>query len=1044
MIPSNLIAAITGQSAVLFLGAGASIGARHPNNAKVPNGQELKIALSNRFLEGKLQDKSLQHVADVSINETDLNTVQSFICNIFEPFEPARHHLIIPRFSWHAIVTTNYDLIIEKAYHQENDAKQTLAVFTKDGQSIDKTLKKMVNGVRYVKLHGSIDCIDDRDIPLTLSTEQYSRHAKHRKRLFQTFQNYGNEFPIVFCGYSIDDSHLQDVLFDLSDAGVRRPRYYYVSPDLDDFEVRYWSNHRITCIRATFDDFLVCLESTVPEQERSTPNSFGSETDSVRGSYKVFGAQESQELKLFLGADADHVRPGMATNTPHPNLFYIGADPGWGPIESNLDVRRRITDNIIVDAILEDERQRRRIVDLHVIKGPAGHGKTTILRRVAWDAAKEFGKVCLFIKESANIRTDALKELCHLTQDRVYLFIDRAALYVDDLVSAVRSLSNANAAVSIITAERDNEWNVRCGQLDPYVAQEYPVRNLSEIEIHALIHKLKEHRSLGRLAGYSFEDQVHEFHERAERQLLVALHEATLGKSFEEIVRDEYDRIIPTEAQTLYLDVCTLNRLGVPVRAGLIARVSGILFEQFQERFLKPLEYVVRSYHDRYAGDRMYKARHQHIADLVFQLVLADQESRYDQLTRIMDGINIDYSSDYEAFRSLIRGRHIADIFPSLELARMFYERAREIVGDDPHLLQQRAIFEMRHPDGSLDYAERWATSALGILPRDRTIIHTLANVKRRQANDADNPLLRDKLRRSSKSLVRGLVGIDSHSEYGFHTAILLSVDQLRDELSDTVGAQLDRLKGKMIVDLISEIEELIGIGQQQYPDDERLLAAEVKFRELLSEDGRALSALRSAFDRNPRSEWLAIRLGRRLEEDGDYVEASNVLRACLRDNPDSMAANFALARLLSRHGLSDEKTQVIHLLRRSFVHGDTRFDARYWYARELYLSGSVKEAQLIFDELSKAPLGAAARNRVRGFVYDDDDKKQIYIATVSKKEETYFFASAIGFPTGVFCHSSSVKDSVWRSVEVRGTVRLAIGFSMRGPTGQLIGVGRS
>ena len=163
-IPNNLISAITSESAVLFLGAGASFGARHPNNDHIPSSDALKRALSEKFLEGRLQNRPLPYVADMSINETDLSTVQLFLYNIFEPFGPAAHHLIIPRFAWHAIVTTNYDLIVEKAYQQEANTKQEIAVFTKDGQSIDKRLKKMNNGMCYVKLHGSIDKIDDDDI----------------------------------------------------------------------------------------------------------------------------------------------------------------------------------------------------------------------------------------------------------------------------------------------------------------------------------------------------------------------------------------------------------------------------------------------------------------------------------------------------------------------------------------------------------------------------------------------------------------------------------------------------------------------------------------------------------------------------------------------------------------------------------------------------------------------------------------------------------------------------------------------------------------
>jgi hypothetical protein len=84
-----------------------------------------------------------------------------------------------------------------------------------------------------------------------------------------------------------------------------------------------------------------------------------------------------------------------------------------------------------------------------------------------------------------------------------------------------------------------------------------------------------------------------ELEEHAGRQLLVALHEATLGIPFETIPVDEYHHITPFEAQRLYQTVCVLNRLNVPVRAGLIARVHGIPFEEFKHRFFAPLEHVV-------------------------------------------------------------------------------------------------------------------------------------------------------------------------------------------------------------------------------------------------------------------------------------------------------------------------------------------------------------------------------------------------------------------------------------------------------------------
>ena len=79
---------------------------------------------------------------------------------------------------------------------------------------------------------------------------------------------------------------------------------------------------------------------------------------------------------------------------------------------------------------------------------------------------------------------------------------------------------------------------------------------------------------------------------------MVALHEATSGKPFEDIIADEYAEVKPELAQLMYLGVCFLNRFDVPVRAGIIARVFGIRFTDFKERFFKPLEQVVITRYD--------------------------------------------------------------------------------------------------------------------------------------------------------------------------------------------------------------------------------------------------------------------------------------------------------------------------------------------------------------------------------------------------------------------------------------------------------------
>lgn len=181
------------------------------------------------------------------------------------------------------------------------------------------------------------------------------------------------------------------------------------------------------------------------------------------------------------------------------------------------------------------------------------------------------------------------------------------------------SLATKRAApVTFVCAVRTNEWNTAQGALGLSPDEEYSLGNLSLREAQALCELLGAHKCLGELEHLSQEEQVKRLVEVHDRQLLVSLHEATAGKGLRAIIRDEYTHLLPAQAQILYLDICSLHRLGVPVRAGLVSRLTGIRFEDFQSRFLKPLERVVAVQSDWHSRDFVYKARHRDIAQILF------------------------------------------------------------------------------------------------------------------------------------------------------------------------------------------------------------------------------------------------------------------------------------------------------------------------------------------------------------------------------------------------------------------------------------------
>jgi len=200
-LPSSLTAAIKEQRALLFLGAGASLGASHPAGLKIPDGSQLRDLLSDSFLNGKFKDRSLATVTEYAISETSLPQVQMFIADRFRDFAPADFHKLIPTFRWHAVVTTNIDLVIERAYAAASGTSlQDLVPFVKDGGQVEVELKKFTNGLQYLKLHGCVNHATDDDIPFILAVEQYARWSKHRTRLFARFKDWGYDLPKVFCG----------------------------------------------------------------------------------------------------------------------------------------------------------------------------------------------------------------------------------------------------------------------------------------------------------------------------------------------------------------------------------------------------------------------------------------------------------------------------------------------------------------------------------------------------------------------------------------------------------------------------------------------------------------------------------------------------------------------------------------------------------------------------------------------------------------------------------------------------------------------------
>jgi hypothetical protein len=1021
---------------ILFLGAGAAIGSTGSKGEKPLSGMKLRDLLCDKYLGGKHKDTALPRVAEFAKYESSLPDVQDCIRTAFHPLQPASFHKLIPLFRWFAIVTTNYDLIVERAYDAVAKRQQQLRPIIRDGDNFSAVLKDQ-NSLPYLKLHGCINTINDEGLPLILGSEEYAKHQRNRKRLFVHFADWARERPVIFVGYDISDPNILQILFDLTDMGIQRPTYAVIDPALDEIACRYWGAHKFVPAAITFEKFLLRVNDLIPENNR-TLAALRDDNALTISTWFQTNLPPSSNLRRYLNEELEHIHPGMVSKGINPKAFYSGANLDWSAFQQDLDVKRPVSDDLILECVLDDKKNNGPAVFL--IKGHAGSGITVALRRFAWDAARDFGARVLFLKEGGVLRSSLISEIGELAQERIVIVIDDALKHLADVSKLYKDAAAKRLELQIVIAARTNEWNLVSPDTDfPPISEEYELKDLSERDINSLLDKLSQHGALGELSKMSRPEQFAHFKFHSERQLMVALHEATSGKPFEEIAFHEYSHVLPPEARILYLDICTLHRLGVSVRAGLVSRVSGVTFGTFSNNFFQPLEHVVRTYFDSASRDYVYRSRHPLIAEFVFRQALPDPVERAAQITRIIRHMDTDYESDSIAFGQLIRGRVLSDLFADKALVRQIFDAALESGAPADYINHQNAVFELHHPHGSMRTAMQAILEADRLsVGRDRSIQHTKAMILRRLALESDHSLERDKYRTEAKLILRKLQE-SARLSHPYDTYGRLLLDELKDRVlsSGEVNASgNEELTSRSLAEIIRLIEECLSRGLQRFPGDDHLLALEADFAHLLEDEPRTVKSLEAAVRSNPGRPFIAVRLAttyRRVKRSDDALA---VLRACLQLNPSSKECHLELAHILMDQGEFANRVEIQHHLKRSFTDGDANFDAQFWYARHQLVHGDLELGLAQFKKLADLRTAPSYKNRIRGMMLSQDGNSAIVSGYVKHVGHAYCFASSAELRFDVHIRESAFSEKDWGALEVESKIRFEVGFSLRGPAG--------
>jgi hypothetical protein len=265
------------------------------------------------------------------------------------------------------------------------------------------------------------------------------------------------------------------------------------------------------------------------------------------------------------------------------------------------------------------------------------------------------------------------------------------------------------------------------------------IPGLTDPDIIGLLAVLGRENKLGVLTGKSPAEREQAFREKAGRQLLVAMMEATSGKRFEEKVVEEWEEV-PDQARNVYALVALATAFRQALnKDDVLLGVGDLGGGRLGNETLNALSDLTRRHVLLADSDgSAFRARHRHIAE-----VLIDELNRSKRLgsvhirlaylaaTKVVDWLPRN-SRPWRLLKSVINHDYLFRVL-GLEDARKVYDAIESLLTWDYHYQLQRGSLEVE--EGSMRHAQQYLGAAYSMAPDDALVVTEYAYMLAKSAS---------------------------------------------------------------------------------------------------------------------------------------------------------------------------------------------------------------------------------------------------------------------------------------------------------------------
>ena len=453
----------------LLLGAGFSMDSK---NAKgpLPSGDKLLGDLAKAT---NAKPRSLQRLYQLLTPAQ----VKELITDRFVDAVPGETAKLMASFVWRRVFTWNVDDVLENLYKGGRTLQRAVPKHFNDVYTDPQSLEELF----IIHLHGFVGAPERGYV---FSRDQYvSQTTKVNPWMTVLTQRMLAE-PMIIAGSTLDEVDLDYYLALRTGESARDDRGPSILVEADDpIATMLCKKHDLLHFVGYSKDFFEYCNSVLPNPP--TPIEL-----IPLATRQLIPVGVSRSAAMSFSADFELV-PGV-TGPSSNSRFMYGHFPSWGDLEANRDIARPLVSEVIVEIEkrLSDPLRHARML---ILSDTSGAGKSTVLRRVAFDLAK---------RGTRTLMSSALSRIANTTADVIDLIDGPVVIVIDNLAEQATALPDLldrleKPDVVFIGAERSYRMNYLQQVLAGLKYDQTGKLPMSMVEAHRLIDRYADAGAIG-------------------------------------------------------------------------------------------------------------------------------------------------------------------------------------------------------------------------------------------------------------------------------------------------------------------------------------------------------------------------------------------------------------------------------------------------------------------------------------------------------------------------------------------------------------------